>query len=246
MNTQDRLFGMAMRAAATLAPFARAAAVMAAPARVAAAWRPAVHPQRETAVPAGETPTQRAVRVALPQDPHPNPLPQAGEGEGNDRIRRTQTAPSFPLPLARVGWEADRRGAHRRVEDAAAPSAPLAKMPSSSGEIAASLRPAAAVPAMAAVPHRAPAKVETQTPSLPRVPATAPPVGAAAPTPWTPPPDTPPEPPPSPLDESRLARWLSGHLAAETRRPARGGTGFDPRLSPPWPGTLQGPWGWGG
>ena len=51
---------------------------------------------------------------------------------------------------------------------------------------------------------------------------------------------------PTLLDEARLGRWLAEHLAEETRRPARGATGFDPRLSPGWPGTLQGPWGWGG
>ena len=46
--------------------------------------------------------------------------------------------------------------------------------------------------------------------------------------------------------EARLEQWLADHLAAETRRPARGATGFDPRLSPGWPGTLQGLSGWGG
>ena len=50
----------------------------------------------------------------------------------------------------------------------------------------------------------------------------------------------------SPFDEVRLAQWLDAHLDEAAWRPPRGGTGFDPRLSPGWPGTLQGPWGWGG
>jgi hypothetical protein len=51
---------------------------------------------------------------------------------------------------------------------------------------------------------------------------------------------------PLPFDNSQFAQWLDAHLDEAARRPPRGGTGFDPRLSPGWPGTLQGPWGWGG
>jgi hypothetical protein len=48
------------------------------------------------------------------------------------------------------------------------------------------------------------------------------------------------------VDGTRLDRWLADHLAREAGRPQAGGTGFDPRLTPAWPGTLQGPAGWGG
>ncbi len=48
------------------------------------------------------------------------------------------------------------------------------------------------------------------------------------------------------LDGMRVGRWLGNHLAASVARPQRGATGFDPRLTPAFPGTLQGPWGWGG
>lgn len=42
------------------------------------------------------------------------------------------------------------------------------------------------------------------------------------------------------LDGTRVGRWLSDTLAREAGGPATGGTGFDPRLSPTWPGALQG------
>ena len=247
MSAQDRLFGMAMRAAATLAPFVRAAAMATAAPGGSSVWRPVERPRREMAAAVTDVPARRvAVRGAVPHDPHPaigplrSPIPQAGEGDGRDRAR---PAPSIPLPRAAEG------DAQRRVRDAALPPAPRRPVPPPSVQVAPAPRPAP-VPVPEVAPRPASPRIETPPASVPRAPAVAPPAGAAAPTPWTPPPDTPPEPVPEPapppLDESRLARWLSGHLAAETRRPARGGTGFDPRLSPPWPGTLQGPWGWGG
>lgn len=42
------------------------------------------------------------------------------------------------------------------------------------------------------------------------------------------------------LDGTRVGTWLADHLAREAGRPQSGATGFDPRLSPAWPGTLQG------
>ena len=42
------------------------------------------------------------------------------------------------------------------------------------------------------------------------------------------------------LDGVRVGRWLSDTLAREVGGPATGGTGFDPRLGPTWPGALQG------
>lgn len=42
------------------------------------------------------------------------------------------------------------------------------------------------------------------------------------------------------LDGARVGTWLADHLAREAGRPQMGGTGFDPRLTPAWPGTLQG------
>lgn len=46
--------------------------------------------------------------------------------------------------------------------------------------------------------------------------------------------------------EIGLERWLTDRLAQVASRPQRGATGFDPKLTPAWPGTLQGPAGWGG
>ncbi len=42
------------------------------------------------------------------------------------------------------------------------------------------------------------------------------------------------------LDGARVGSWMADHLAHEVGRPQAGGTGFDPRLTPAWPGTLQG------
>jgi hypothetical protein len=42
------------------------------------------------------------------------------------------------------------------------------------------------------------------------------------------------------LDGMRVGTWLADHLAREAGRPQAGGTAFDPRLTPAWPGTLQG------
>ncbi len=42
------------------------------------------------------------------------------------------------------------------------------------------------------------------------------------------------------LDGTRVGSWIADHLAREAGRPQAGGTAFDPRLSPAWPGTLQG------
>jgi hypothetical protein len=42
------------------------------------------------------------------------------------------------------------------------------------------------------------------------------------------------------LDGTRVGTWLADHMAREAGRPQMGSTGFDPRLTPAWPGTLQG------
>ena len=42
------------------------------------------------------------------------------------------------------------------------------------------------------------------------------------------------------LDGARVGTWIAEHLAREVERPQTGATGFDPRMSPAWPGTLQG------
>ncbi len=42
------------------------------------------------------------------------------------------------------------------------------------------------------------------------------------------------------LDGAKVGRWLADTLAREAGGPAVGGTGFDPRLGPTWPGALQG------
>jgi hypothetical protein len=89
-----------------------------------------------------------------------------------------------------------------------------------------------------------------------RLPAAPP--AAVAPVPWRSAPHAPHAPPsaaPAPteqrdkggptggdvfLDGSRVGVWLADHLARETGRPQAGGTGFDPRLTAAWPGSLQG------
>lgn len=42
------------------------------------------------------------------------------------------------------------------------------------------------------------------------------------------------------LDGARVGRWMSNRMAREAERPQAGVTGFDPRLSPAWPGSLHG------
>ena len=42
------------------------------------------------------------------------------------------------------------------------------------------------------------------------------------------------------LDGARIGRWMSDRLARDVDRPQSGVTGFDPRLSPAWPGSLHG------
>ncbi len=247
----DRLHAHALGAAERmLGPMARAARkVMGAaagpavprtrrrPATVMAAEaKPALAPRRVTG----------AVHV-MPTHPHPGPLPQAGEGAVSKR------RPAFPVPIAKEdgAWlrasEAPVPPAHppRRVA-AVTPSLPVRASstppplplllagegrgegrPAAPGQVPA--RPMPVVPPLAVPPRREPALPP------PRAADTA-----------APPPPAAPPPAPAPLDEARLGRWLAEHLAEETRRPARGATGFDPRLSPGWPGTLQGPWGWGG
>jgi hypothetical protein len=43
------------------------------------------------------------------------------------------------------------------------------------------------------------------------------------------------------FDGERVGRWLGSHLARRAARPPAGATGFDPRLSPLWPGATIGP-----
>lgn len=42
------------------------------------------------------------------------------------------------------------------------------------------------------------------------------------------------------LDGERMGRWMARQLSRALDRPRDGGTGFDPALSPRWPGTLGG------
>lgn len=42
------------------------------------------------------------------------------------------------------------------------------------------------------------------------------------------------------LDGHYVGRWLSDHMAREASRPSATTTGFDPRLTPSYPGALQG------
>jgi len=42
------------------------------------------------------------------------------------------------------------------------------------------------------------------------------------------------------LEGAVLGRWFTERLARAANRPASGGTAFDPRLSPAWPGPPIG------
>lgn len=42
------------------------------------------------------------------------------------------------------------------------------------------------------------------------------------------------------LDGMRVGRWMARELARQAGGPSNGATGFDPRVSAVWPGTLQG------
>lgn len=42
------------------------------------------------------------------------------------------------------------------------------------------------------------------------------------------------------LDGTRVGTWIADHLGREVARPQMSSTAFDPRLTPAWPGTLQG------
>jgi hypothetical protein len=42
------------------------------------------------------------------------------------------------------------------------------------------------------------------------------------------------------LDGTRVGRWMSRELARQAGGPQASGTSFDPRISPAWPGALQG------
>jgi hypothetical protein len=76
-------------------------------------------------------------------------------------------------------------------------------------------------------------------PGLLPTPASAPPAAAAATEATN-------AMPPAPeqgnlyLDGARIGRWMIDHLTREVDRPQTGIAGFDPRLSPTWPGSLHG------
>jgi len=42
------------------------------------------------------------------------------------------------------------------------------------------------------------------------------------------------------LDGHHVGHWIADHLARESSRPTAGTAAFDPRLSPSYPGALQG------
>jgi hypothetical protein len=42
------------------------------------------------------------------------------------------------------------------------------------------------------------------------------------------------------LDGTRVGRWMARELARQAGGPQASGTSFDPRISPAWPGALQG------
>lgn len=257
MSEGDPLFGHAMRASERLhGTLARAAAAMAATTGAAAT------PRREGRW-AGRLEAAAAVlprhavpsRVEVQQESRPVPLLPAGEGHGEER---TGAAPSFTRPLAGEGGE------QRRVMPAAE-DLPMRRRPIAPLQLPLGVRPAALIAPPTPVAKAEPIPTPPPPPAAPSPPpppplpdagvAFAPTTIAASSSPDPPAPrspgsvpcETPALPlPAAPVDETRLARWLADHLASETRRPARGATGFDARLSPGWPGTLQGPWGWGG
>jgi hypothetical protein len=42
------------------------------------------------------------------------------------------------------------------------------------------------------------------------------------------------------VDGSRLGRWMTDHLVRAAELPRAAMTGFDPRMSPTWPGAPVG------
>jgi hypothetical protein len=128
--------------------------------------------------------------------------------------------------------------------------------PGAAPVLLASFAPTAAVPAQAdgapaadtAEPHdprvaTAPERAQNRW-QAPAAPIAAPGWDAAAPRESTPAPTASAQGGPTGgdvfLDGSRVGTWLADHLAREAGRPQTGATGFDPRLTPAWPGTLQG------
>ncbi len=157
------------------------------------------------------------------------PPPPGGEGREKRQVGRP---PRRPRPASVPSLPQPRPPEHVLPAAVPAPLPPAAR-------VGPTVRPLERGPgpiAPVVVPPPATTLAPRRHPDLPRLPGTdaVPALPARQP------------PAPPQLDEARLGRWLAEHLADETRRPARGGTGFDPRLSPGWPGTLQGPWGWGG
>lgn len=187
------------------------------------------------AAPAAMSMQMRArATVALPQHPHPGryPHPHPGPATGDRRAHGTSQATFAaagggqrlamePTPLRSSGF----------APVAAAPLPGVSRVTSMASDLAPAARFEPRRAAFAPVAQHA-------KPAAPLAAGSLPPAAPQAA-------ETPPQ-SSAPLDEVRLGRWLADYLGDETRRPARGGTGFDPRLSPAWPGTLQGPWGWGG
>ncbi len=250
MVGDDRLHAMALAATARLGGLGRAGLAMLGPAGAAAV------PPSAAAGPRLRVP-DRAVPERRPA------LPAKAELAGMGRV--PAAAPSFvpgtpatarlPLPRPRE-VSGTMRPAHGTWPAPAAFSAaaemaePAAMAPASAPAIVPPTRlrvwvdaPAAAgAPGVAAA---APGVVPGPVARTAVSPAEGPPAAREPPLPGIGPADgqaaaT------APPDDAGLAHWLGMHLDEAARRPPRGGTGFDPRLSPGWPGTLQGPWGWGG
>lgn len=216
------------------------------------------------AVPAARILVPQAAVVAARPEPVPVPadaIPSRGPEEPPARTTDGQVVPPLPQPSSAppysppAAFEEPKRG--DAPYNAALPprpatvvqsASPVRMMPPMAPVMGPAMPPVAAslfmlpevIPVPATMAHPPPIQAAMRLPTAPLAPARA----AAAP----PPRETHEGPPGGDvfLDGVRVGRWMGQHLAGAAVRPQSGASGFDPRLSPGFPGTLQGPWGWGG
>ncbi len=171
-------------------------------------------------------------QASQPQAPHPQSAPP------EPRSPTIIILSPPPLALAPAPREA--------ATTPAAPAAPITTVnenPTPAPRDSLAPRP----PTPAAHHHREP---DAKSRSQPAAPHHYPAAHQGAPVaPYAPPPAPSPQPPPAQaaptggavfLDGHHVGHWLADHLAQEASRPSAATTGFDPRLTPAYPGALQG------
>lgn len=233
--------------------FAASLPPVAAPALPPAAVAPAAAPSVLRMSPAEAAPD-----VKLPGRPWSPPVPAAAPVVA--AVRAAVTVPlnaavphvPVPPPLAATPTMPAREGVSFAPAPGRAPAAPLPTWAAGTPPGSPPLVTAPATPpAVPTLPARAPAAPVVRPVLAPGARG-----GGATPWPMQPAPMNEAAEPrmPDPAehgddlmrDDARLRRWLADELAHALARPQAGITGFDARLAPGWPGTMQGPWGWGG